>query len=160
MALFPYLNVLVVHLADTDNSRGVSGQVEGKLFDLIMGARKDEPTSGAPLDPARIKKLSGKHPTPLRSDLAAVPSSRRDALEARYMFSETRGLRLYQFGDRLFAQLLGVPLPDAELFQASDGSLRSPVAPVVIEPVTSANDHVEAVRMTFRGRTQTGKRAD
>ena len=160
MVLFPDLDVLVVHRADTDNGRGVSGGNGLKLLDMIMGARRGEPTDDASMGPLRPEKLSGKTPTPLRTDLTAVPASRRDALEARYMFSEDEGLRLYQFDNRLFAELLGVPLPDAELFQAFDGSLRSPVAPVVIEPVRSTDGHVEAIRMTFRGRTQTGKRVD
>ncbi len=160
MVLFPDLDLLVVHRADTDSGRGVSDEDGLKLLDMIMSARKGEPAADATVGPVRPEKLSGKPPTPLRADLTAVPASRRDALEARYMFSADKGLRLYQFDDRLFAQLLGVPLPDAELFQDSNGSLRSPMAPVVIEPVRSADGHVEAVRMTFRGRTQTGQRGD
>ena len=33
-------------------------------------------------------------------------------------------------------------------------------APVVFEPLSSIDGPVEALRMTFRGRTQTGKRVD
>ncbi len=160
MVLFPGLDVLVVHRADTDSGRGVSGRDGIKLLDMIMGARKGEPASNAKLGPVRVAELSGRSPTPLRTDLSAVPEARRNALEGRYAFSEDDGIRLYQFDDRLFAQLLGVPLPAAEMFQASDGSLRSPNVSVVIESIEATDGSVEAVRMSFRGRTRKGKRVE
>ena len=76
------------------------------------------------------------------------------------MLLELLGILGVQFFLRKVLSLLGVPLADAELFQASDGSLRSPIAAVVIEPVPSKDGKFQALRMTFRGETKTGKRAD
>ena len=160
MVLFPELDVLIVQLADTDAGSGVSGRDGVKLLDMIIGARKGNPASDAALGRLRVKKLSGKSPEPLRNDLQAVPENRRTALEGRYAFSEKTGIRLYQFDGRLFAQPIGMRLTDIEVFQASDGTLRSPVASPVFEPIPGLDGPVTALRMTFRGRTQTGKRVE
>lgn len=160
MVLFPELDVLIVHWADTDSGRGVSDRDGVKLLDMIVGARQGEPAPDAALQPLCAEKLSGRAPKPLRDDLSAVAEDRCDALQGRYMFSEDSGIRLYVFDGRLFAQSLGMPLGDVELFQAPDGSLGSPIAGIVLEPIHREHDRVEALRMTFRGRTQTGKRTD
>ena len=77
MVLFPDLDVLIVHRADTDSGRGVADRNGIKLLDMIVGARKGEPAAGAALRPLRADALSGKTPTPLRDDLTAVPAPRR-----------------------------------------------------------------------------------
>lgn len=158
MVLIPDLDVLVVHLADTDNGRGVSDRSVEKLMALIIDARTGEPSPDLKLEPVKVKKLSGKSPLPLPS-LKSVSPQDRARLKGRYMAGGL-GLRLYQHSDRLFAQPIGQPLNDVEVFLSQDGSLQSPIASLKIEPVSNNDKSVDALRLTFRGQTVSLKRVE
>jgi CubicO group peptidase (beta-lactamase class C family) len=160
MLLFPEIDLLIVHYADTDAGDSVSDQDGARLMNLIVQAKSGKPSADSALGPVRTQKLGKAAPKPLRTDLTAVPKERRAALEGLYMFSEKSGVRIYQHQDRLFAQPMGMPAPnDLELFSTAAGSLRTPLVDLVFEPVMGADGRVDAVRMTLRGRTQTGSRS-
>jgi len=160
MVLFPELDLMIVHRADTDTGRGVTDQDVRKLMDMILGARKGTPSRFADLGPVREEKLTDKEPKPLRNDYLAVSKKRRSKLVGRFMFSENTGMKLYEFRKRLFLQPVGMPLTDAEVFEVSDGSLRSPLVDLIIEPIESNGKKIDSIKMSFRGQTVTGKRTN
>ena len=160
MVLFPELDLVIVHRTDTDTGRGVSGRDGAKLMDLILKARKRQPTAFAKLGPVRKEKLSNKKPVPLRRDYKKLSKKYRDGLTGRFMFSEKMGLNIYQYKGGLFVQPLGLPLADAEAFEVSDKTLRSPLANFIIKPIKRDDGKINSIEMTFGGRTQIGKRTE
>ncbi|MEZ5345665.1 MAG: serine hydrolase [Pyrinomonadaceae bacterium] len=160
MVLFPEIDLLIVHRADTDLTNGVSGSAVLKLMDLIVSARKTAPRKDAELGDLRVEPLSGKKPAPLRNDFLAVPENEIEKLEGSFMFSEKQGIRLYRYESRLFAQPLGMPLPDAEMFKVADKTLRSPLVNIVIRPVFETDRNVETLEITFNGQTLSAKRRE
>ncbi|MEZ5426264.1 MAG: serine hydrolase [Pyrinomonadaceae bacterium] len=160
MVLIPDLDLLIVHLADTDSGPGVGDQQVYQLMNKILAAKKGRVSGKSKLGPVRVKALSEKEPEPLRRDFKTVSAGSRRALEGRYMFNEKTGIRFYQFEDRLFLQPVGMPFPDAEVFEVADGSLRSPLVDFIVRPVRNGKETVETVEMTFLGETRTGRRME
>ncbi|MCB1023801.1 MAG: hypothetical protein KDB79_05405, partial [Acidobacteria bacterium] len=116
------------------------------------------PTKDALLGPLRSEPLSDKKPLPLRDDYSAISEDEIDRLEGSFMFSDKQGIKLYRYEKRLFAQPLGMPLPDAEIFKVSDNTLRSPLVNILIKPVFEDGKNVERMEITFNGRTMTANR--
>jgi hypothetical protein len=157
MVLFPELDLVIVHLADTDRGRGLRDSDVTKLMDRILGARKTK-RGTSKLESVSVEKLSDKNPIPIRSDYSLLTDKQRDALEGTYMFTEQEGMTLYPYEKRLFLQPIGMPLNDVEVLQVSDGSLRSPLVSLVVEPVFNDEMTVDEIQVTFRGQKMNGKR--
>jgi CubicO group peptidase (beta-lactamase class C family) len=160
MVLVPELDVIIVHLADTDAGDGVPDNRVAELMNLILEARSEGPLGGSDLAEVTPEKLSGTAPAQIERDLSPVSGELVSEVEGTYLISEKVGIRLYEFNKRLFAQPIGMPLPDVEVFLAKDGSLHSPIANVEFEPVMANGVKATKLKMTFRGRTQTGQRVD
>ena len=149
MVLIPDLDLVVVLLADTDNGRGVSERSVESLMDLILASRTGKPSPEFGLGPVKAKNLTDVEPITM-PNLSAVSAKNRSMLEGRYMAGDF-GLRLYQHNDRLFAQPIGQPLNDVEVFSMSDGSLSTPLVKLKITPVPSQGKKFAALNLMFRG---------
>jgi len=158
MVLFPEIDVVVVHLADTDAGEGVSDAYVGELMDRILSARSGPRQGRQVLGAVRKEKLSDTAPLPIEN-LSPVPAGMLAKVTGIYMFDEKRGIKLYAFEGRLFGRTVGIPLPDVELFVAHDGSFRSPVASVKIEQGPVSGGRVGEVTMSFAGRSAVAKRS-
>ncbi|MCO6512135.1 MAG: serine hydrolase [Aridibacter famidurans] len=158
MVLFPEIDLLIVHLADTDSGNGVDDRDGFKLMEMILEARTGGAKGGERIGPVRVEPLSDKEPAPLKSGLKAVPPALQKKLEGRFTVNERIGIEFYRYEDRLFAAPVGMPLPDAEMLLDGDGTLTSPLVEVVFEPLVAADGSVNEVKMTFGGRTSVGKR--
>lgn len=158
MVLFPEIDLVIVHLADTDSGNGVDDRDGFKLMEMILEARTNGAKGGEKLGPVRVEPLSRKDPAPLKSNLKPVPLPLQRKIEGRFMVNETIGIEFYRFEDRLFARPVGMPLPDAEMLLDSDGTLTSPLADVIFEPLPASDGSIGEVKMTFGGRTSVGKR--
>lgn len=156
--LIPEIDTLIVHLADTDSGRGISNRKVIMLLDKILKART-KVTGNQLVKQVKIEKLSDKKPAPLREDYSLLTKKRRSALEGVYMFTEQIGVKFYQSENRLFLQPIGMPLSDAEVFQVSDGSLRSPLVNMFVSPIENKNGgKIKEIKMSFRGRQMIGIR--
>ncbi len=160
MVLIPKIDVLIVHLADTNSGRGVNDGKVITLLNKILDA-KTKPKESKSLQQIKIKKLSDKKPITLREDYSLISKKRRADLEGVFMFTDKIGVKFYQTDSRLFLQPLGMPLSDAEVFQVSDGSLRSPLVNLVVLPTENkTGGKIKEIMMSFRGRQMKGIRKD
>lgn len=158
MILFPAIDLLIVHLADTDSGNGVDDRNGFTLMEMILEARISGVKGGEKLGPVRVDPLSGKAPAPLKTDLKPVPSVLQEKVVGRFMVNEQIGIEFYRFEDRLFATPVGMPLPDAEMLLDDNGTFTSPLVDVIFEPSVAADGSIGEVKMTFEGRTSVGKR--
>lgn len=159
MVLFPEIDVIVVHLADTDGGRGVGDSDGIALLDRIMAAREERPAPEPSLRAVQVQSL-GHAPNPIHDSLTKIPEEKLKALVGRFEDPQGGGIRLYEYDRRLFAQPLGVSLPDVELFLATDGSLQSPLIPLTMKTAAGTGGLVAELRVTFSGRTQVSRRVE
>ncbi len=158
MILFPEIDLLVVHLADTDSGNGIQDSVGAELVEKILAARNEGAGAGANTGPVRVEPLSDKKPVPLKS-LKAIPAKLLKKVVGTYMVNESIGMEFYAYENRLFARPLGIRLPDAEMLADTDGTLTSPLAEVVFKPVPDSDGAINEMKMTFAGRTSVAKRS-
>ena len=157
--LIPDLDIVIVHLANTDTAEGVPDRSAEKLLDLILQARGKGPSGGEALKEVSAEEI-GSPPPVLDLDLRPIAKEKIDKLAGKYMVSDKIGIRLYEHDDRLFAEPVGMGLPDVEVLSGKDGALSSPLVDVVFKPQKDADGSYAGLSMTFRGRTMIGRRTD
>jgi len=158
LVLFPEQDLVIVHLADTDRGPGVDDEQSTELLRMLLAAKQTKMAKqGTPnLAPVRVQALSKQDPPGIRTDYEVPSPEQTQALVGSYRLPRG-GLRLYPHEGRLFVQAIGLPLSDVELFFVSNGSLRSPIAGLVILP-TWVDERVTKLTVTFRGKTIVGAR--
>lgn len=151
IAVFPELDLVIVHRGDTDHGLEVDGRTVWSLVDKILAARIGQPRPDA--------RLVALQPIPLSSQLppfqfpATVPLSEREreALVGRYQFTPTIVAEVYEHEDRLFASIPGVGT--AELFAKSPQEFF-----VRVDPTAEVRFDGDTVFVRIEGRAMTGKR--
>lgn len=154
MVLFPEIDMLIVHMADTDSSRGVDGRQLRRLLEMIVDSRESAPADDCPLKDVATKSLQSAPKKFRETGFEPIEEKKIDAWVGSYEAAPNVGVKLYKFESRLFLQPLGMPYPDVELFQMDEGTWANPVAPVSV----SVNESDSSISITFNGRTMTAKR--
>jgi CubicO group peptidase (beta-lactamase class C family) len=159
MVLVPKLQVIVVHLADTDAGRGVDDSQVNQLLEKIFAARENGPIGQSSLKSLAAESLDVAPPAAL-SVLDPIHADARRNLQGRYMISDQQGLRFYEFKERMFVEAIGFPLPDVELFLSSDGLLRNPLVNAAFSPQGGLVNPPQAIGFDFQGRELTAQRIE
>ena len=154
MVLFPEIDMLIVHMADTDSSRGVDGRQLRRLLEMIVDGRESAPADDCPLKDVETKSLQSAPKKFRETGFEPIEEKKIDAWVGSYEAAPNVGVKLYKFENRLFMQPLGMPYPDVELLQMDEGTWANPVAPVSVR----VNESDGSISITFNGRTMTAKR--
>ena len=154
MVLFPEIDVIIVHLANTDASRGVGGRQLRELLTMIVDARQSAPADDCALKDVEVALLKSAPESFSNARFETVSEEEIGALTGVYEVSPQISFKLYEFDNRLFAQPIGLPYPDVELFKLENGSFGNPITPVVFR----AGKTKDSIAITFEGRTVVGKK--
>ena len=132
--VIPEADMVVVHRADTDRGREVSGPAVWTILDRILGARTGGPVEEPVLEPVETRPLQGAMPRWEPPELLPLePEAVRDLL-GEYAFGPDALGRVFVHEGRPFIFVPG--RGEAELFATPDGTITvRVVAGVGIEPV-------------------------
>lgn len=151
MAIIPELDLLIVHLADTDNSRGVSAQNVENLMGKIIDTCDFEKSVDPNVELKAVRTISlQKSIRPKLKNLSPIPAAMRARLAGKYLQGRM-GVELYEDNDRLFAKPIQIPVNDIELLFDEKKKLTSPIANVTIE-VKRQKSEIVGLQLSFRGR--------
>lgn len=154
MVIIPDAGIVIVHLADTDRGRGISGANQLKLLQKIMAAKTGDADASATLGEVRSKRLK-RQPTQLsKADYVTLDEDQIANIVGTYSVAGNVKMKFYEHDDRLFVQPIGLPYPDVELLQRNDGILGNPVVPIEFKR-HPAEAKIKKIEFTFEGRTMT-----
>lgn len=123
----PGAELVVVHRADTDHGRQVSGREIWTLLDQILGARKAEPSPDARFTSLTPVALESQLPALEWPRIVELQPSELSGLTGEYRFAPGIVARVYLHEGRLFAFMPGQG--EAELLATSPTAFVARVAP-------------------------------
>jgi CubicO group peptidase (beta-lactamase class C family) len=133
--LIPGAELVIVHLADTDNGRPVEGRAIWTLVDRIVGARTSPRAATPRLVPMHALPLDGVRPAPRPPRLVRLDAVALARLTGEYVPQPGVTIRVFADSGGLFANFPGEG--EAELFPTSDTTFV-----VLVEPGVSVDFHL------------------
>jgi CubicO group peptidase (beta-lactamase class C family) len=115
--LIPSAEMVVVHRADTDNGRSVSGPLIWQLVERLAAAREGQPAANPALRPMSATPLGSALPPPPAPRFVTLAAGALSRLAGDYAMTSGGVLRVFLHDGRLFLNVPG--LGEAEVFALS-----------------------------------------
>jgi len=156
----PEADFVFVHLASSDDGRGVSGRDVWRLAETILAARTGSAAGGQapetkPLEPVPFPNAAPAPPEP--EEIALAPGALR-AFVGLYEVKPGQTVEITLSGDRLTAAATG--LPDVDIFPDSPSTFFAKAAPVRIRFERDGEGRVTGLVVNLRGQEFAARRKD
>jgi CubicO group peptidase (beta-lactamase class C family) len=157
-ALFviPDAQLVVAHMADTDNGRAVAGAEVWRVVEQILAARQGTASNAPNLAPVHRRPLAEAAPPPLRPRVIVLRASQLERFVGEYVRESGAPLRVYRYEDGLF--LIVPEAGEAELFPVGPAEFVIQVAPGASARFTEVEAGVLQLTITADGQTIVGQR--
>ena len=154
LAIFPELELVIVHLTDTDSGAAGSFEEAAGVIDAILDARPEnrEVTPDIATVSLRTEPL-GKI-SAVRPRRAAVPwtPSLIKEITGPYTLNPQISFLVHGLEGRLFALPRGLPLAEVELFVDGDGVIFSPAVDLELRVIRTDQGEITALEGEMDGR--------
>ncbi len=141
LAVVPSMKLVVVHLTDTENDRGLGFGEAVRVFGAIMAARMTDGRIAAdvPTIPVIVQPLAGAEPAPPTRRAIAWTPSMIESVIGEYRLNPKISFVLHEVNGRVFALPTGAPLAEVEVFAETPDRLFSPAVELLLD-VHRGND--------------------
>lgn len=145
--VIPQAEMVVVHRADTDNGRSVSGRTIWELVERLVAARQGTAVAKPRLAPMTVLPLASNVPAPPEPRIIPMDAAARKRLAGDYVMKEGAVAQVFEHEARLFISIPGQG--EAELFRTGESTFTILVQPGVSVEFQSAGAAVTGVVVTI-----------
>jgi hypothetical protein len=157
-ALFviPALELVIAHLADTDNGREVPGSAVWGMVEQLLAAKQLAPAEAPRLVPVLPQLLAEPAPPPSTPRIVSLDPEALRQFVGEYARDDGAPLRVYRHDDALF--LIVPELGEAELFPVGRSDFLIQVAPDATASFQDMGAGSMTLRVTADGQRIEGQR--
>ncbi|HVT45984.1 MAG TPA: serine hydrolase [Thermoanaerobaculia bacterium] len=153
LAIVPSLDLVVVHLTDTETGEGGTFEGAARVIDAVIASKTIEDPEGSTVRTTSLRPEALPNASPAPEPRTAVAWSAEDirSISGEYALGPQVTFVVHEDG-RLFALPKGVPMSEVELFRDAEGRIFSPVLDVKITVVRTDEGRIAALEGQIEGR--------
>jgi len=153
LLVIPDADFVFAHTVDTESNRNVRGPNVWRIAEMILAARTKRASSDSALTELHPIRFSNPPPAPKDHAAIKLTPAMRNAVVGEYALEPQMHVRVFEFQERLFANLRGIG--EAEMFAETQSRFFIKADGTVIDFLTDPSGKVTVATFDMAGKSHT-----